>query len=589
VSMEGRGGLDVHSDEGARPSRLHRVLRGISSVFGITRRAPAEALIRKLEDENTRLEAANRELRREVIQRSEIARNHNAIWNALPAQVAVIDAQGTIVAINEAGARMSPGNLLATQGLGVGGNYLDACARERGLGARGAALALDGIWRVLNGDLPTYSLEYECHSTTQHSWFLMNAAPFHTGGSRGAVIMHVDTTERKTIERRHRESQDQYLLLLNSTAEGIYGLDLDGLCTFCNRAGARLLGCEDPLELVGVQLHDRHHHRDADGRPYPSASCKLCRATRQDQGVHCDAEVFFRRDGGSFPVEYWSYPMHHAGNVIGAVVTFLDVSERRKREAQFLQVQKMEAIGRLAGGVAHDFNNALQVVLTCAELLEARLDRADPDRSLIGDIKSAGLRGAALTRHLFSFGRKQPLPSSVIDLGAVIADLEPMLQRMLGEDLCLRTRCAARAPAILADHAQIEQVLMNFVLNAREAMPLGGELLIETTDVEIDEPATSDRVLGRTTSAGTAHGGSALVAGAYVRLRVCGTGHGLDAASSARVFGAGIGLSTGYGIVRPSHASIEVETAAGRGTSFQLYFPAGPTVSASQVSEARAP
>ncbi len=498
-----------------------------------------------------------------------------AILNALPAHVAVVDAHGTIIATNEAWSRMADCSSLLAQGLGIGSNYLDVCARARGPGARDAALALDGIWRVLSGDLPTYSLEYECHSPTQQRWFRMNVAPVQTAGARGAVIMHVDTTERKTIERRFLASQEQYLLLLNSTAEGIYGLNLDGSCTFCNPAAARMLGCTDPQELVGVNLHERHQYSHPDGSPYPAQGCKLYQAFRGDHGVHCDDEVFFRRDGSSFPVEYWSYPIHEAGEVIGAVVTFLDISERRDLEAQFLQAQKMEAIGRLAGGVAHDFNNALQVVLTCTELLEARLDPADIGRNFIAEIKSAGSRGAALTRQLLAFSRKQPWRPSVVDLNVLIADIEPMLQRMLGEGLDLRTDCDARNPAILADHGQIEQVLMNLVINARDAMPLGGELLIETSNVVIDEGADPGERTAR----------SRPVAGRYVRLRVSDTGQGMDAATCARIFepffttkepgkGSGLGLSTVYGIVRQSNASIEVETAPGAGTSFHLYFPA---------------
>jgi len=549
---------------------------------GVVLKEYNEALIHKLEEKIQQLEAANRALQREVIQRSEIARTQIAILNALPAHVAVLDAQGTIVGLNESWVRMSADNSLGSQGLGLGSNYLDVCARARGPGAQAAALALDGIWRVLNGELPGYSLEYGCRPPAEERWFRMNVAPLHTGNARGAVIMHVDTTERKSIERRYLESQENYLLLLNSTAEGIYGIDRDGLCTFCNPAAARLLGCEDPQELIGERVHDHHHHSFPDGRPYAAEDCKVYRAFHLDQGIHCDDEVFFRCDGSAFPVEYWSYPIHHEGLTIGAVVTFLDISKRRNLEAQILQAQKLEAIGRLAGGVAHDFNNALQVVLTCTELLESRLDPTDIGRSYLAEIKSAGLRGAALTRQLLAFSRKQPWRPSVIDLNALITDIEPMLQRMIGEDLSLRSHCAARTPAILADHGQIEQVLMNLVVNARDAMPAGGELLIETTDVEIDAPRRSaDASAPHATDPARA----APTAGRYVRLRVSDTGHGMDAATSARIFepffttkeagkGTGLGLSTVYGIVRQNNASIEVETALGQGTSFLVYFPA---------------
>jgi PAS domain S-box-containing protein len=591
-----------------KPCEPAELLRRIGGVLASAPRLPAagveaplpdtvvlreynEALIRKLEQKTEQLQGANRALQREVIQRSEIARMQIAILNALPAHVAVIDAQGTIVALNESWVRMSAGNSLGSQGLGLGSNYLDVCARARGPGAREAGLALDGIWRVLKGELPRYSLEYDCHTPVEQRWFRMNVAPLQTGTSRGAVIMHVDTTERKEIERRYLESQANYLLLLNSTAEGIYGLDRDGVCTFCNPAAARLLGFDDPQALIGVPVHAHHHHSYPDGRPYPAQDCNIHRAFLLEQGVHCDDEVFFHRDGSSFPVEYWSYPIHHENQTIGAVVTFLDISERRNLEAQFLQAQKLEAVGRLAGGVAHDFNNALQVVLTCTELLESRLDPTDIGRSYLAEIKSAGMRGGALTRQLLAFSRKQPWRPSVIDLNALITDIEPMLHRMLGEDLSLSTRCTARMPAILADHGQIEQVLMNLVVNARDAMPLGGELLIETTDVEIDAPQVSadPAASGRPDPAR-----STPASGRYVRLRVSDTGHGMDPATCARIFepffttkeagkGTGLGLSTVYGIVRQNNASIAVESAPGHGTSFLLYFPASAAVAVADL------
>jgi PAS domain S-box-containing protein len=578
-SLALRLGADGFVSKPCEPSEL---LQRLGGVLCAAPRAPVaavpdpvvlreynEALIRKLEAKTERLEAANRALQREVLRSSELARTRIAILNALPAHVAVVDADGTIVAINDAWARSPGASSLASQGLGVGSNYLDVCARARGQGARHAALALDGIWHVLNGDLPSYSLEYDCRSPSQQCWFQMNVAPLQTASARGAVIMHVDTTERKTMERRYWESQGQYLRLLNATAEGICGLNLDGLCTFCNPAAARMLGCADVQELIGAHLQDRHHPSQADGRPYPADG--FHRAFRFDQTVHCDDEIFFRRDGSSFPVEYWSCPIHEAGRVIGAVVTFQDIGERRGRASQFLQTEKMEAIGRFAGGVAREFNNALQVVLTRSEWLESRLEPADIGHGFLAEIKSAVLRGASLTRQLLVFSRKQPGRPSVLDLNALIADIEPMLQRMLGEDFCLHTRCAARMPAILAEPGQVEQVLMNLVLNARDAMPTGGELLIETSDVEIDERK----------------GAVAPVAGRYVQLRVADTGRGMDAATYARIFepffttkepckGTGLGLSTVYGIVRQNDASIEVETEPGRGTSFHLYFPTRP-------------
>ena len=180
-----------------------------------------------------------------------------------------------------------------------------------GVKVQGRARHRDGTWRWLEGVFTNL---------------------LHDPDVRGIVNNYRDITERKQVEEAQRESQEQVRLLLDSTAEGIYGLDLDGVCTFSNQSCARLLGYDDPLQLVGKNMHALIHHTRADGTPCPSEECRIFQAFRQGKGTHVDTEVLWRADETSFPAEYWSYPIRRKGEVVGSVVTFLDISQRKKAE-----------------------------------------------------------------------------------------------------------------------------------------------------------------------------------------------------------------------------------------------------------------
>jgi PAS domain S-box-containing protein len=530
-----------------------------------------DALFRKLEDKTRQLEESNRELLAEIFERGKIAKTQIAILNALPAHIALIDRAGVIINVNEAWRNFAVTNVLASPDGGIGQNYLSVCDTAVGSCAEGASGVSDGLRAVLQGDSPSFEQEYICDSPGERRWFRMMATPLQSDRSSGAVVMHIDVSDRKGAEQMLRDSQEQYLLLLNSTAEGIYGLDLDGLCTFCNPAAARFLGFENPDEMLGRRVHEQHHHSRADGRSVPIGDCLMHNAFRSGEAVHGDGEVFFRKDGSQFPVEYWSHPIRKGTKVIGAVVTFLDISDRRNLEAQFLQSQKMEAIGRLAGGVAHDFNNALQVVMTCSEMLDDLLAGRPLEREYLREIQAASKQAAWLTRHLLAFSRKQFVRPVPLDLNMVVIEIETMLRRIIGADITLDAHLDPEVCSIEADGGQIEQILMNLVVNARDAMPRGGKLLICTSILDLDNKA---RQLSPT-----------MVPGRYVLLSVRDTGCGMDAYTLSKMFepffttkeagkGTGLGLSTVYGIVKQNGGYIEVASKPDEGTTFLIYFPA---------------
>jgi two-component system cell cycle sensor histidine kinase/response regulator CckA len=283
-----------------------------------------------------------------------------------------------------------------------------------------------------------------------------------------------------------------------------------------------------------------------------------------------DVEISFgTRSGGVRAALLSVQPIEWAGQqCLLSVVK--DVTERKELEQQFRQSQKMEAVGQLAGGVAHDFNNLLMVINGYAELVLEKLQPDDPRRKQIDEIKKAGNRASTLTRQLLAFSRRQILMPQVVDLNAVVAGMRGMLSRLIGENIELAVIPGSELGRVRVDPGQIEQVILNLVLNARDAMPRGGPLTIETRNIDLDESYTRNHVQSKP--------------GPHVVLAVSDAGIGMDAETQKHIFepffttkergkGTGLGLSTAYGIVKQSEGSIWVYSEPGRGTTFKIYLP----------------
>jgi two-component system, cell cycle sensor histidine kinase and response regulator CckA len=370
--------------------------------------------------------------------------------------------------------------------------------------------------------------------------------------------------ERSRLElaasnRRLVESEEEYRLLFESNPHPIWVFDVETLAFLAvNDAAVRLYGFSRE-EFLAMTIKDIRPAEEVPGL------LEYLKTIPQSPSLPATQVKHRKKDGSLLEVEGLSNPIQFHGRAARLVLAN-DVSEKKRLEELFLQAQKMEAVGRLAGGIAHDFNNLLGVITGFSELLLKNLGAEHPGSQRVAEILKAAERAAELTRQLLAFSRQQVMQPRVVDLGQVVADTEPMLRRLLGEDIRIRIPLGARLDLVRADPGQVAHILMNLAVNARDAMPRGGELKIETANVRLD--------------GAYARAHPDVEPGPFVMLAVSDTGEGMSAATLARAFepffstreGSGLGLSTVFGIVQQSGGSVSVESTLGEGTTFRIYF-----------------
>jgi two-component system cell cycle sensor histidine kinase/response regulator CckA len=369
---------------------------------------------------------------------------------------------------------------------------------------------------------------------------------------------------RKRNEDALRESEQRYRTMVQSAVYGIYRSDRSRHFLEVNPALVKMLGYDSAAEVLALDV-SRDVYADADER-----STLMQRYVRggRIEGIEVRWK---RRDGRLITVRLSGRAVLKPDGTFDSFEMIAeDVTERRSLEDQLRQSQKMEAVGRLAGGVAHDFNNLLTVIKGYTELMLEHFGESDPLRNELDEIRKAADRAAALTRQLLAFSRQQVLAPKVLDLNTVVSNMDKLLRRLLGADIDLQTRLDPQIGRIKADPSQIEQVIMNLAVNARDAMPIGGKLTILTANVDLDEGFVREHVGARP--------------GSYVMVSVADTGVGMSEEVRQRIFepffttkeagkGTGLGLSTVYGIVKQSGGYVWVASELGFGTDFRVYLP----------------
>jgi two-component system cell cycle sensor histidine kinase/response regulator CckA len=377
--------------------------------------------------------------------------------------------------------------------------------------------------------------------------------------------------EHARAEEALRESEERFRQIYDETPIGYHELDTGGRIIRVNRTELEMLGYTVE-EMLGQPVW-KFVLEDETTRHVVMAKIT------GDVSFHETFErTYWRKDGTTLPVLVKDRVIRDkGGQIIGIRSTVEDITERRrseealrKSEEQLRQWQKVEAIGRLAGGIAHDFNNLLMTIKGCSEILLQECDAQDPRREEAEEIQKAAERATSLTRQLLAFGRRQILQPQVLNLNKVVANMNKMLQRVIGEDIQLLTVLEPKLGPMKVDPGQIEQVIMNLAVNARDAMPRGGKLTIETANVLLDEDYAQRHV--------------SVKPGSYVMLAVSDNGCGMDKETQSHLFepffttkekgkGTGLGLSTVYGIVKQSGGNIWAYSEVGQGTTFKIYLP----------------
>jgi PAS domain S-box-containing protein len=407
----------------------------------------------------------------------------------------------------------------------------------------------------------------------------ISLSPVSTG--KGALVLSAirDISDRKRIaeelrranESLHRRTAEQLgeyrsrlALIIDSSEDAILSKDLNGIITSWNKGAERIYGYA-PEEIIGKHISiltpgDR-----------PDEVEKILRKVAEGESIEHYESVRLAKDGHRLDVSISVSPLRNAADdVVGASVIARDITGQKRAEIQLRQAQKMEAIGRLAGGVAHDFNNILGIINACTEFLRDRIDPGSEPSVYLENIRKAIDRGTSLTKQMLAFSRTSAIQPRVLDLNERLREISKLLRPLLGDDIEVLIVPRAPAAVVEADPGQLDQIVVNLAVNARDAMPRGGKFILETGAVNLDESFAEQH--------------QDLAPGKYVLLEVSDTGTGMDEATASRIFepffttkevgkGTGLGLATVYGIVKQSGGNILVYTEPGQGTTFKIYLP----------------
>jgi two-component system cell cycle sensor histidine kinase/response regulator CckA len=472
-----------------------------------------------------------------------------------PAAVLITDVRGTIEYVNPRFTRMT--GYSAAEALGQNPRIL-----QSGLTP---ASVYEELWSTIRAGGEWRGEIQNRRKNGELFWNAISISPIRdaSGTITNFVAVQEDVTERRGSLEALRRSEEGYRDVVERSPLGIYRVAPDGRFIMVNDSLVRLLGYTSAAELL-VRNLERDVYED------PTDRSTVLERVRDD--TYRNVEVIWkRRDGSPITVRVNGHVLRGPDGEVECYESFVeDVTERINLEHQFRQAQKMEAVGRLAGGIAHDFNNLLTAIMGYAEMLYDDLSADDPRRADAHEIRVAADRAATLTRQLLAFSRQQVLEPRVLDLNDVVAGMDKLLRRLIGEDIELRTLLSADLWKVRVDPGQVEQVVVNLAVNSRDAMLTGGRLTIETANLELDETYTA------------AH--QVVEPGRYVMFAVSDTGAGMSEDVKAHMFepffttkekgkGTGLGLATVYGIVKQSGGYVWAYSEVGKGTTFKVYLP----------------
>ncbi len=477
------------------------------------------------------------------------------IIDSLPIAISYISADERYVLTNKTSARWN-----ATTPENLTGRFLEEVQQTTFPNLR------ERIDRPLNGEECTFETAALYPDGVTRDIQITNVPDFDPDGSvRGFFGMAQDITARKQGERQHRETEERFRAVIDYSPAAIFVKDLDGRYLMINRTFRKWLNIDEDADYLGKTAHDYFASETAERiDAHERLIAFIGKSSVQEREVVCPDGVTRQTWSHKFPISDTD------GNCTAVGTVVLDVTEQRCLQAQLSQAQKMEAVGQLTGGIAHDFNNLLGVIVGNLDFLSEEL-RDNPDLfGMVEPVMRAALSGANLTRQLLAFSRKQPLAPQVIDLNQHVSDMTDMLRRTLGESIVIKMNLDGHPRTTEVDPAQLETVLLNLAVNARDAMPDGGELTIETSKMVLDDAYVALH--------------AEVEAGDYAMLSVTDTGTGMSKEILNQAFdpffttkgvgeGSGLGLSMVFGFTKQSGGHVEIESEVGTGTTVKLYLP----------------
>ena len=461
--------------------------------------------------------------------------------------------------------------------MGAGQAYVDAFKKFTGADDTLRSQVASGVEQVARGEVPSFYLEYATGPSDGNRWRTLRATRFREVAPVRVVVVHDDITDRKRAEDSLRRSEADYREIIQNALYGMFRASPQGRFLMANPAMVEILGYDSEEELLAIESMTVLWPGDEAGG---EALQSLIDAEHM---VHYPV-TWTRKDGHVASLLLSGHPVQDAsGEITFFEIMVEDVTERLTLEEQLRQSQRLEALGQLAGGVAHDFNNILSVIIIEAQLGMRRLDEDDPVWKRLDEIKKAGDRATALTSQLLAFSRKQVIKPTTLNLNQLISGMHAMLTRLISEDIELNMGLAKTLDNVLADGGRLEQIVANLVVNARDSMTEGGVISIRTA---MQTPTVQFRVMYPNVQAE-----------AVVVLEVQDSGSGIPDEVKAKMFdpffttkergkGTGLGLATVYGIVQRMGGAIDVESALGTGTTMTIYLPASEEVETEEIEMA---